>query len=254
MATARHNVSLVVVPRYLEADTQLEDRVQHQSALVTGGIVLGQAPTLPEDTRTLLRQLIYSPDRLEQLVNLTSPLGLAIAIIGLLGLGVAAAPAAIESVSLMVQVAANINEHAADARKRRTEKRKGDKVTENPDRPSSPPAGEDDGLRANDDWVLSLRGEEVTIWLRSGPTVTGVVERLQGTVVHSERDLTKRWSNLLPARPNDNHATEMTVLRISNARLMPGKDGEEQAAELVLVPLGRIELIVERSHARHHEP
>jgi hypothetical protein len=56
-------VSLVVVPHYLESDPELEHKVQSQHEQVTGGVVLGETPTVPEDTRVLLRELLTSTDR-----------------------------------------------------------------------------------------------------------------------------------------------------------------------------------------------
>jgi len=56
-------VSLVVIPRYLEADPGLEDALREQPALVQGGIVLGQTPTVPDDTQALLRQVLTTVDR-----------------------------------------------------------------------------------------------------------------------------------------------------------------------------------------------
>ena len=71
----REKVSLVVVPHYLESDPELEKRLQSQHELVTGGVVLGQTPTVPEDTRALLRQLLTSRDRQGVLAQLQDNLG-----------------------------------------------------------------------------------------------------------------------------------------------------------------------------------
>ena len=61
MAEANHEkVSLVVIPHYLESDRELENTLESQHELVTGGVVLGETPTVPEDTRVLLRQLLTS--------------------------------------------------------------------------------------------------------------------------------------------------------------------------------------------------
>ena len=54
----RETVSLVVVPRYLEDDPGLEHQLRSQRETVKDGIVLGSTSVLPEDTRTLLRQLL----------------------------------------------------------------------------------------------------------------------------------------------------------------------------------------------------
>lgn len=246
MATPQHEVSLVVVPRYLEADPELEDLLQSQSELVTGGIVLGQTPTLPQDTSILLRQSLYSPSRLNQLVNLTTPLGLAVAIIGLLGLGAAALPAVIEPVSLLVQSRENVNGSSTKPPVPEDTSKGGITVTANPDEPVDQAEKRDHPPEERtDDWVLGLLGQEVTIRLRSGSTVTGVVERRQVTMVRAESNLAKRRSNLLPSRRTENaDAPEMTVLRIKNATFALEEGGPEQVANVALVPVGRIDLIL----------
>ena len=60
----------------------------------TGGVVLGQTPAVPEDTRALLRQLLTSRDRQGVLAQLQDNLGsvgsLIAALLALVGLGTAA--------------------------------------------------------------------------------------------------------------------------------------------------------------------
>ena len=96
MALAAHlarqqPVSLVVVPRYLEADPRLENDLGKQRELVTGGVVLGQTPTVPEDTSLLLRQLITAPDRQGWLAQLQANFGgvapVVAALLAIIGLG-----------------------------------------------------------------------------------------------------------------------------------------------------------------------
>jgi hypothetical protein len=246
MATPWQGVSLVVVPRYLEADAPLEQLLQKQSELVTGGIVLGQTPTLPEDTSILLRQSLYSPSRLDRLVSLTSPLGLAVTIIGLLGLGAVAAPAVTDSGVLLVQNVVDLGRRftgrSRDPKKTKTEG--GVKVTTN----SGPLTGSTElqpQATENDDWVSSLAGKEVVIRLLSGSTVTGIVERRQVTVVYSERDPAKRRSNFRPSRhTEDADLLGGAVLRIKDAIVEPEGGGPQQVTEFALVPVGRIELIM----------
>jgi hypothetical protein len=99
----REDVSLVVVPHYLESDLELENKLQRQHELVTGGVVLGQTPTVPDDTRVLLRHLLTSTDRQGFLGQLQANLGavgpLVAALLALVGVGavVLAAPAIIAS-------------------------------------------------------------------------------------------------------------------------------------------------------------
>lgn len=91
-------VSLVVIPRYLEADPKLEEMLRTQPALVTGGIVLGQIPTVPADTQALLRQVLTTADRQSLANQIQATLGsagpLIAALLALVALGAAAALAA----------------------------------------------------------------------------------------------------------------------------------------------------------------
>ena len=94
MAMTQRQVSLLVVPRYLEADPKLEDQLLQQRQVVEGGIVLGSANVLPSDTRDLLRQLLTSTDQQGVLGEIRTNLGsvgpLIAALLALLGLGTAA--------------------------------------------------------------------------------------------------------------------------------------------------------------------
>ena len=89
----QEDVSLVVVPHYLESDPELEQKLQSQHELVTGGVVLGQTPTVPEDTAVLLRQLLTSTDRQGVLAQVQANLGsvgsLIAALLALAGLAAA---------------------------------------------------------------------------------------------------------------------------------------------------------------------
>lgn len=83
-------VSLVVIPRYLEAAPGLENELRNQHELVKSGLVLGQTGILSEDTRALLREILASPDRRGFFGALQSNLGqlqtLFAALLALLGL------------------------------------------------------------------------------------------------------------------------------------------------------------------------
>jgi hypothetical protein len=89
----REEVSLVVVPHYLESDGELENKLERHHELVTGGVVLGETPTVPEDTRVLLRQLLTSRDRHGVLGQLQTNLGsvdpLVAALLAIAGFGAA---------------------------------------------------------------------------------------------------------------------------------------------------------------------
>jgi len=77
MATAHQHISVVVLPRYIEAYPTLEDQLRSQRQLVTDGVVLGSARILSEDTRALLRQILTSPDQLGVLGQIQNTLELA---------------------------------------------------------------------------------------------------------------------------------------------------------------------------------
>jgi hypothetical protein len=97
LARASQDVSLVVLPRFLEAAPTLENELRRHRQLVEGGVVLGQSGVLSEDTRALLRQVIAARDRKGILGELRSDLGsvetVILAMIALLGLGAAAGTA-----------------------------------------------------------------------------------------------------------------------------------------------------------------
>jgi hypothetical protein len=89
MARKDWPVSLVVVPRYVEADSDLENALRKRRRQVTGGIVLGPTEVIPEDTRALLRQVLAATGRSGVLGALQGFLGsldaLVAAILALLG-------------------------------------------------------------------------------------------------------------------------------------------------------------------------
>jgi hypothetical protein len=73
-ADAGH-VSLVLVPRFVEADPVLEDRLRSQRHAVLGGVVVGQTEILPEDVRGLTRQLLTNVGKGGLLGELRNNLG-----------------------------------------------------------------------------------------------------------------------------------------------------------------------------------
>ena len=221
----RENVSLVVVPHYLESDRWLVKRLQGQHELVTGGVVLGQTPTVPEETRALLRQLITSRDRpgiLEQLQeNLGSTgslIGALLALVGVVATARAAAPIVTERL-----------EHIEHKRLR---KRLADYEPGSIDTPGTRTIvverKEEPVAVTKSYWRDGLDDEqEVTIWLRSGRQVKGIIE-----------DQTP------------SNAREATVFRIKEASLVPNDVSRPRAAspsrsegKHVLVSVREIELI-----------
>jgi hypothetical protein len=150
-------VSLVVIPHYLESDRELENTLESQHELVTGGVVLGETLTVPEDTRVLLRQLLTSTDRQGVAAQLQANLGSVGSLIAaLLALGGLAAAAWLAGPEL--------------AELKRKEQGPGG---------GKPPKGPEGGpVSRESDWLTALgsKDREVIILLRSGRQVTGTIE------------------------------------------------------------------------------
>lgn len=160
-------VSLVVVPRYLEASPKLDNELRNGRELVTGGVVLGQTGIISDDERALLRQLITSTDLPGVLGQIQNTLGLVpaflAALVALFGLGTAAAKAPGAARELSAGVSGGV------ARLRDQRKKKGDGKI--PQTNTNSYGGEDQlGFLAN------LQGETVTVWLRSGRQITGLLD------------------------------------------------------------------------------
>jgi hypothetical protein len=242
-------VSLVVVPRYFEADHELEQQLRDQRRVVQGGVVLGSAGILPEDTQALLRQVLTSIDRQNFLSQLQTDLGsvdpLVSALLALVGLWAAARLAreakdqlndlgrkAAESGQRINRAAGSIkrasgpgtyqgpgaHQGPATYQESRTNRR-GPTVSETGQSHAPPeltaPAGAD--------WLTPLtpddRAGKVTVWLRSGWKVTGTLSGSNKAV---------------------------TVFRINNAKILePGqkRSRSEKVAAFILVPVKDIELI-----------
>jgi hypothetical protein len=247
MATAGQEVSLVVVPRYLEADPALEHQLEKQHELVTGGVVLGQTPTVPEDTRTLLRQLLATTNRQDFWSLLQADLGTLgsqiAALLALLGLG-AATTALVLAFEIRHQIIL-LRESGGYAPDTRTG---GPKVVSLPGRrrsrdesaaPQDPEARQPPAA-TEPNWFTPLGNVErgrVTVMLRSGWQVTG--------------DYNGRH---FPGEGQDPaNVRAGTVVRLDNAMLecsemkLAGFSEQERPQpkdpEFVLVQVGDIELI-----------
>ena len=185
MAEANHEkVSLVVIPHYLESDRELEKTLEGQHELVTGGVVLGETPTVPEDTRVLLRQLLTSIDRQGVAAQLQANLGsvgsLIAALLALAGLAAAARIAGLEVIVLMERAERERPQREREKQERievrnlRREKRlgqikaSGKKILKK----LGVPMKESDWLSA-----LGSKNREMTIRLRSGQQVSGTIDR-----------------------------------------------------------------------------
>jgi hypothetical protein len=241
-------VSLVVVPRYLEADLQLEHQLRAQREQIDRSIVLGQTPTVSDDTRALLRQLVSTPSRLDQLLSLEPSLGLAVAILGLLGVFAAAAPAVIDAGIVAAEVAEFMYDTGSQVARRArsilpwvsqrvgTGRSRFGQVVSAVWR--SVKSGDRDvetsTAQADVGWVQGLQAKEVIVWLTTGSTVAGVLKGL-----HAAGPTTA--------------SSELTVLRIEPARLVDAR-GQEQRVPFALVPVGRVDLIVPGPDQEQAEP
>ena len=234
-------VSLVVIPHYLESDEELEKTLQGQHELVTGGVVLGETPTVPEDTRVLLRQLLTSTDRqgvaAQVQANLGSVGSLIAALLALGGLAAAAGLAGPVIIEQLERAEKNRPRREREKREREAEKhiergiRKRQRKKKWDQRKSSIRKFFSGGPMRESDWITALgsNNHEVIIWLRSGQQVTGTIE------------------GQFPPKTRD-----ATVLRIKKASLASNSNSAASArdvssprrvGEYVLVSVKEIEMI-----------
>ena len=173
------------MPHYPESDPVLGEKLQSQHELVTGGVVLGQTPTVPEDTRALLRQLLTARDRQGVLAQVQANLGsvgtLIAALLALFGLAAAARITALIVLPSLERKEQNggsappTDKKIFDRARETIEKafdRAKEKIGKAFDRAKEiiVPRIE------KSDWLTNLAdNQEVTVWLRSGRRVTGVI-------------------------------------------------------------------------------
>jgi hypothetical protein len=233
--------------RDLEADPELENRLESQRELVTGGAVLGQTITVPEDTRALLRQLLTSTDRQGVLAQIQANLGsvapLVAAVLALIGFGAAAGVVGrglIHQVTERTGQPQQVRERTGQPQQRTGQPQQGRRSImvlglgrRGPDSQKATPAGVD--------WRAALGdNRKVTVWLRSGTKVAGTVNKWYPPDVEQGRD----------------HAdvSTKTILRLDEATLT--REGAESGAqsggqpktiEFVLVSVEDIELIAKTS-------
>lgn len=189
------SVSLIIIPRYIEADPALERLLRGQKHRVLGGVVLGQTDVLPEDVRNLSRQLltgVSGSDLLSQLgANLGALDGLVAAVFAVFGLAAVAQNAPLTIVPAaaptLVHGGRALRTFAATARKRSGGAMEGRDT--NVDPPPTPhelketvvlpkrrPAREARiDLRT---WIAELRGRSAEVHLRSKMVVRGRLDRL----------------------------------------------------------------------------
>jgi hypothetical protein len=221
MAREDGQVSLLVVPRFLEADPELKGQLRGRRELVAGGVVLGQTGVLPEDTRILLHQLLTSTDRPGILAELKTTLGsltpLIAALLAFLGALMA---------SKVGPDLAKATSNAAPDLERAISQRASDLEQAISQRASDLTEG---GRRIMERVITTQRprrtglrsGQEVTVWLRSG-------WRVIGKVSHGKDGAD------VPA---------VAFLQLSAAKLARDEYESEQTAEMTLLPVEDIELI-----------
>ena len=206
-------VSLVVIPHYLESDQELEKTLERQHELVTGGVVLGETPTVPEDTRVLLRQLLTSTDRQGVAAQLQDNLGsVASLIAALLALGGLAIAAGIAGPEIIKQL------ELAEQKRIILLGKPTPPVPKPP--VTQPPVRKPHRLGRwpvrESDWLTALgSNRKVIIWLRSGRQVVGTIE------------------SQFPEKTRD-----ATVFRVKPTASQPGPD-----EEYMLVSVKEIEMI-----------
>jgi len=189
LASTRHaQVSLVVVQPYLEADPVLESQLQNQPTAVTGGVVLGETATVPQDTVALLRHLLRVPSQPSLLAQIRTNLqkigALLTALLALVGAGAVAQAAEPAVMQLRKALGKDPPPSSDDIRTRRIQT-DGIVTTE------SPPPGRLDSpaprrwrfpvaiWSSPTPWRKAFGSKEslsVTCWLRSGLAVTGTFD------------------------------------------------------------------------------
>ena len=229
MARTYGEVSLVVVPRYVEANSTLETKLREPD-LVKGGVILGDQKILSEDTRALLRQLLTSTNEQAVLgeirtnLQLIAPLLAALA--GLFAVGMK--PEIGEKVVQFGQKVAETGGRNIMLGFRIIRIKPPPKApVPSAATPSAPPAATPAASPPEADWLKALgddRNKDITVWLRNGPKFTGKVDDKHSSVTV----LRLKDVNLAELEPTPDH-TE-------------GKSGPSQQAD-VLVLFEEIRLI-----------
>jgi hypothetical protein len=247
MASPDHPVSLVVIPRYLEADRPLETKLESQRQIVASGVVLGQAVTVPDDTRALLRQLLTSTDKQGLLKQTEDSLGsvdpLVAALLALFG----AAAAAQTGKKVIPELAGLMGRElkleltgsgvVADATGRLISQmteptqnlliRRGILKPKEISKVARSDTKESPTTIIN--WSVALPDHpRVIVWLRSGATATGIL----GTWYPDGAEQNKK----------DSGGTVMTLLRLNEAKLTIG-EASPVSVEFLLIPVDDIALI-----------
>jgi hypothetical protein len=215
IATPRREVTLVVVPRYLQADPGLEDQLRQQRQTVERGVLLGQSGILSEDTHALLRQVIAARDTRgilgEARTDVDAAKAALAALLAVFGFGTAARTAPEAGRRLVETIPERIR---GPVRRRYLMARARTGLDVSP---------------TEYFWIDALdEHQKVTVWLRSGGRLSGFVE-------HQERR-----TGLLRLR-------DVTVMQNDN-------DEAETAAAVVLVPLHDVALVGAEVEVASTEP
>ncbi len=249
IATPSRAVSLVVVPRYLDADPQLEAELRKQGQGAKTGIVLGWPRALPEHTSTQLRQLLTPASRQDVLDHINTTLGSLQPMLGALFALLASVGAykkRQEIKDLIPLAGRKVVEFA---------KKIGNALDLARWTFMGKPRGELDHSMARPPlvaWIAALRGDKdskpkeeggatqvVTVWLDSGWKVTGIItdqdfspgnEGGGGAAVSTEAVL-----RITPPLEGDT-ADGATVVVLEKAEI-------KYYAKIVLVPVAEIQLI-----------
>jgi len=244
---AQSPASLVVVPRYLEADPGLESQLESQNEVVNG-VVLGQTATIPGDTRALLRQLLTSSNRQDLFAQLQADMGslgpVTAALLALIGVGVTARAGR----KLMDEI-----REPTPSPPERIKNRKVVKPTPEPPEPPPSTPEESDMVSIRNPqqsqdltpeilWRTAIdknkaalgENQKVTIWLRSGTKVVGIAKAWYPHDKKAAKDSTK--------------APVSAVLQLDDVMLTrPGDLAETVECDFLLVPVADIELIAKVS-------
>jgi hypothetical protein len=209
MATDDQHVSLVVVPRYLQAHPELENELRKRRELVRGGIVLGEKGILSEDTRALLRQVLTSIDRQGLLGEIRTGLGSLEGVVAALFVLLGLRTVSRETPALAHQLAERTPPERTG---RNLMARFWDRLR----------FGRKPTTLEGVSWLADLpNDQEVTVWLHSGGRVTGTVKR--------DQDRTDVGT--------------VTVLRLNGATVIREGYESKRPEKVVLVPVKDIDMI-----------
>jgi hypothetical protein len=239
---AQSPASLIVVPRYLEADPGLESQLESQNEVVNG-VVLGQTATIPGDTRALLRQLLTSSNRQDLFAQLQADMGslgpVTAALLALIGVGVTARAGRklIDEIREPTpRPPERIKEHTIFKRIRRLPPTVREIIMAIIHQTEGPNLTPEILWRTAIDKNKAALGEnqKVTIWLRSGTKVVGIAKAWYPHDKKAAKDSAK--------------APVSAVLQLDDVMLTrPGDLAETVECDFLLVPVADIELIAKVS-------